>query len=160
MISNRQLLPLTAVIGTFAASVIMMSCTSTVTLTTPLGIAVDMDETAKIDTISTNEIFIKDDFGQEVRIQRFQRNLLTDKEIGQAVLDSAKTKGIDLKTAMPVKVFGEGLIGGFLVGDGRLLSGFVAKDATDGYFMDINFKDASQSDAVDIAESVKSLNKK
>ena len=160
MISNRQLLPLIAMIGTFAASTIMVSCTSTVTLTTPLGISVDMNETARMDTISTNEISIKDDLGQEVRILRFQRSQLTDKEIGQAILDSAKAKGIDLKTAAPVKVLGAGLIGGFVVGDSRLFSGFVAKDATDGYFMDINFKDASQSDAMDIAGSVKSQKKK
>ena len=83
MISNRQFLSLIAMIGTFVASVNVMSCTSTITLTTPLGIAVEMDETAKIDTISTNEIFIKDDFGQEVHILRFQRSLLTDKEIGR-----------------------------------------------------------------------------
>lgn len=139
-----------------AGAVLLASCSSSlVTMKTPLGISVDVEEAAKMDTINANEVRISDDFGQTTTIRRFQREQFSDEEIGKAILDSAKAHGIDLKTASPKKIAADGLVGSYVVGDKRIFSGFIAKGTTDGYFMDIAADGSSLDDAISTAGSVK-----
>lgn len=132
-------------------------CTTTVSMPTPLGISLDVDASAKMDTLNANKVSITDDYGQKILLQRFSRSSLSDAEIGQAILDSAKKIGIDLKAAKPKKISSDGLIGSLVVGEKNLFSGFIARKSTDGYFMRIDFDGTSDDDAINTAESVRKI---
>lgn len=139
------------------AFLLLFSCTTTVSMQTPFGISLEVDESAKMDTLNANKVSISDDYGQHILLQRFSRSSLSDAEIGQAILDSAKRIGIDLKSAKAKKISSGGLIGSFIVGEKSLFSGFIAKKSTDGYFMRIDFNGATEDDAINTAETVRKV---
>lgn len=139
---------------------ILVSCSSTtVTMKTPLGLSLIVDESARMDTLTRQSVCITDDFGQMVHISRFTRQQLSDEEIGRAILDSAKAIGLDLKRAVPQKISDGGLVGSFVTGSRSLCSGFVAPGTTDGYFLTITYDEAFADDARTTAESAKYIGK-
>ncbi|MDD7317801.1 MAG: hypothetical protein SOZ80_08090 [Prevotella sp.] len=151
----KQKLHIIYIIYTAAVALLLSSCTSMVELATPLGISLSVDETAKLDRINANKVRIKDDYGQTVMLHRIKREQLSDEDIGRAILDSARAHGMDLKTVEPKKIAADGLKGVFIIGNGKILSGFIAEGTADGYFMDISYDNSLHDEAVTTAGSVK-----